>query len=762
MSAALRLLVVLALLAVATAATGATLGPQLLEIATATESEGADVEVRGLATRSKVFDRYGNEIARLTDEGSNRELLALDDIADEVIQAVVSIEDAAFWDHEGVNLQAIARAAVENVGAGGISQGGSTITQQVIKNLVLSDDPTIERKVREAALAVRLENQYEKEELLELYLNTVYFGQSAYGVQAASEVYWGKQPSELGWAEAAMLAAIIRFPVGTNPIVNPDEAWRQRSIVLNRLADLGHITEEDARFYSRTALPSAPQGTAELPAEDYFISQIRTLVLGEAPPDVDKQFQAALFDVLGQSADERFDRVYRSGLRVYTTLDPEVQEMALAAQREILPEDDRGFTMAFASVEPRTGAVPALVGGPGFDKSRYNIATSRPGRQPGSSFKTFVLVAALETGYLPTDSFDGRGPCRFPDAFEPEGFYEVNNFGNSPGSVNTLSALTTSSSNCGYVGLGQVVGIENVIDVANRLGVTRELQNVKSLPLGANEVPPIDMASAYATIANGGVRNDPYFIERIETSSGEVIYQHEQRSVRAIKPDIACWAMDILTTNVQAGTGTAARLAEHEAGGKTGTTEGFGDAWFVGSTTYLTTAVWMGHPDTNITKMRNVGGLGTVTGGSFPARAWGNFNERYHGELAPRPFEPCESFTRGGRFVQGDGDFGGFEVCEAGTPYAVDTNGDGSPDACYGSAGGLVQCGQSGGFDEFGNPVSLYCPAGGAGTSQGGGAPVGQSQQEQQLSDGRTLACPASHPNGYDTDGDGVIDICYA
>ena len=185
---------------------------------------------------------------------------------------------------------------------------------------MLSDDPTIERKVREAALAVRLENQYEKEEILELYLNTVYFGGGAYGVQAASEVYWGKEPEELGWAEAAMLASMIRLPHSTNPFVNPDEAWRQRSIVLNRLADLGLITEDDARFYSRTPLPTVPLSTAELPAEDYFINQVRQLVLGEAPSNIDRQFQAAIDEVLGASADEKFDTVYRSGLRIYTCL----------------------------------------------------------------------------------------------------------------------------------------------------------------------------------------------------------------------------------------------------------------------------------------------------------------------------------------------------------------------------------------------------------------------------------------------------------
>jgi len=615
--------------------------------------------------------------------------------------------------------------------------------------------------VREAALSMRLEDQTEKDDILELYLNTVYFGNSAYGVQAAAEVYWAKDVGDLTWPEGAMLAALIAAPGTYDPLFNPENALRQREIVLDRLADLDLITVEDARVYKRVPLPSE-KNDLDLPPQDYYLDLVRQIVLGEVNHD-------SFFDatILGETESERFDAVFRGGLKIYTNLDPEAQAKAIEAQSEVLPENDRGFTMAIASIEPKTGAVKAMVGGQGFENEQFNIAVQSPGRQPGSSFKTFVMIAALEAGFTPNDTISGIGPCNFEDPFATGGVYTVQNFGNSIGSVDTIKAQTMRSSNCGYVRLGRIVGVDAVADVAEALGVRERPLEVSSLPLGTDEVPPIEMATAYATIANGGVRNDPYYIERIEDADGEVIYEHRARGRRVIDEDIACWATEVLAANVRSGTGTRAQLPEQPAGGKTGTTEDFGDAWFVGFTPRLATAVWMGHPDTNIIKMRDLGGLRSVTGGSFPAEAWGAFNTKYHDGLAPVAFDECAPYTRGGKFIRPDGELGGYDPCPNPAEAPVDTTGNGAADICYGTpeAYGYQICSYLDAYDAVGNPVPLYCGAGaGAATADAGAVPgvAPPPPAPPPPPPGAVAYCPSTHPNGVDNNGDGIIDVCYS
>ena len=286
------------------------------------------------------------------------------------------------------------------------------------------------------------------------------------------------------------------------------------------------------------------------------------------------------------------------------------------------------------------------------------------------------------------------------------------------------------SSNCGMVGIGQVVGIDNVVDVAERLGIGAVgsldafgWPQIPSIPLGVVEVLPIDMAVVHATLTNGGLRNDPFFIERVENATGEVLYQHQADPTVAIDAKYACWTIEILEANVESGTGTRAAMADQPVAGKTGTTEGRGDAWFVGSTPYLATVIWMGHPEGNVVAMTNVGGLESVTGGSFPAAAFGAFNARYHDDLDRQDFAECEPRSRDGRFVQSP--FIVDEQPELGTPYSCE---DGSPD--------LPSC-------------SDPLPDGAF------------SARSQTLDDGRTLTCPDSHPFGYDSNGDNIIDVCH-
>ena len=813
---------VVTLLAVTVVSAGAVVGPQIGSLTDAVHGEaGFEISLAGLDTRSLLYDKDGNEIFRFVDDGSNRELLALEDMPDQLITSVVTIEDAQFFTHPGINLRATFRALVENVGAGGISQGGSTISQQLVKNRVLTEVERTERsipiKVREAVLSWRMENGLSKAEILEAYLNSVYFGAGAYGVQAAAEVYFDKDATDLDWPETALLAALISSPGEYDPFINPAAAQRQRQIVFNRLVEVGAIDEEEARFYNRVPLPSERNLLeAQLP-EDYYVAEVRRRFIdGNLPANLVPEVIA----LVGETQEGRINALFRGGLRIFTTYDSVAQAEAENARDTYVPvdfailpgntdeENETRFTMAIAAIEPGSGAVRALVGGPRFEEAKFNLATQGD-RQPGSSFKTFVLIAALEAGFVPDDSISGVGPCSFDNPGSVDPIYTVNNFGNSSGSVDTLVNQVTRSSNCGFVRLGQAVGIPNVIETANRLGLELDpvLDNNKSLPLGATEVRPLEVASAYATIANGGVRHEPYYIDRIEDASGTVLYQHQAQGARVLGEDIACLATQVLEQNVIRGTGTRAQIPDQPAGGKTGTTENFSDAWFVGFTPQLATSVWMGNPQERV-EMRDVGGR-NVTGGSFPAQAWGQFMTAYHEDLDTAAFPVCPS-TRAGRLISDDGDLTTENPCATYPGYSpTDTNNDGTIDQCIinpGSAG-FVRCG--GVDDGDGGLLEEYCrPSTGQSSSFGvncgpGTGPIdinddgfadtcaATQQQQNGLCDqgydprdttgdgvadtcyevtgtsppprnGSSDACPAGFPYGTDTNNDGAIDTCYA
>lgn len=817
-SRVIRLFLVVSLLGVTLVAAGAAVAPQIAHLESAVSGESDfEISLAALDTRSELFDKDANLIHRFSTDGSNRELLTLADMPDQLIKSIVTIEDAEFWSHPGVNLRATFRALVENVGAGGVSQGGSTISQQLVKTRVLqNDEVSIERKVREAVLSWRMENELSKEEILEAYLNSVYFGAGAYGVQAAAEVYFGKRAQDLDWPEAALLAALISSPADYDPFIFPDAAFRQRQIALNRLVDVGEIDSEEARFYNRVPLPSRRNSVSDIPPEDYYVAEVRrrfldgTLIANQA---------STLVEVIGEERTGRIDALFRGGLRIYTTYDRAAQAEAERARDEVVPPNDRGFTMAIAAIEPDSGAVRALVGGPKFQDEKFNLATQGD-RQPGSSFKTFVLITALEQGYVPNDTISGVGPCQFDNPGSVDPIYRVTNFGNSAGSVDTLTNQVTRSSNCAFVRLGQVVGIPEVIETAGRLGVELDpvADNNKSLPLGATEVRPLEVASAYAAVANGGIRHEPYYIERIEDSLGNVLYERVAHGERAISAKSACLATQVLEQNVIRGTGTRAQIVDQPAGGKTGTTELFSDAWFVGFTPQLATAVWMGNPEARI-EMENVGGR-NVTGGSYPAQAWGQFMSAYHEELEPELFDECEE-TRAGRFVREDGELSSQNPCAAYPGYSpTDTTGDGSVDQCIVNPGayGYVRCGAFEVSD--GALVDQYCNASSANRtttrgSTGTGVTCGpgtrpvdltgngladtcvssptQGQQNQSGNSGglcdpgyvpmdtngdgradvcqfvgqsntqqQSNPCPSDFPYGKDTDGNGSIDTCYA
>ncbi|MGI9602152.1 MAG: transglycosylase domain-containing protein [Acidimicrobiales bacterium] len=681
---ATRLGVALFVAAVAFALTLAVFLPQVGAVLTANDSAAAEVDLDVLARRSLVFDKNGELIGQLTGP-ENREVVTLAQISDEAIETILAVEDAEFYRHNGVNIRAIVRAFIRNVESGSVDQGGSTITQQLIKNGVLSaDQDLLERKVPEAALAIRLENQMEKDEILERYLNTVYFGAGSYGVQAAAETYFGVDASQLDHGQAAMLASLISSPTSGDPTRNPEVATERRKRALERLVELDVITEEEMQAYDQIPVPRTRRVVADEFEDTYFLEEVKQALLDA--------------EYLGESYLLRKDAVFGGGLRVYTTFDPIAQALAEEAVNQNVTTNDLGIVGATASVEPGSGAIRSMVGGPGFEEFRFNIATQK-GRPTGSSFKTFVLATAMEAGYVPDDQIDGVSPCEFENTGGFPDPYRATNFGGSGGSVGTVRSQTLSSSNCAYLNLGQVVGLQNVAETANALGVTTELDpQVISMPLGPFDITPLDMATAYATIANDGIRVSPYLIDRVTDAEGNVIYDRSnERTVRtrAISVQSARLVTSVLEANVRGGTGTAAGLDDQPAAGKTGTGQSFYDAWFVGFTPYLATAVWMGNPEEQVA-MRGVFGRSTVTGGSVPATIWGQLNRGYHSFLPRLEFAGPESTRPGERILSQEEQLrlrNSLRSPCGGEPFEIDINGDGNADICV-DAGGLPYLGE--------------------------------------------------------------------
>ena len=631
--------------------------PSVARVASAVEGGDGAIDVsqfQDYAVRSQVFAADGSLIATLHAE-ENRDPVPLSAMPETVTQAVLSVEDAQFYEHAGINLRGLVRALVENVQSGQVEQGGSTITQQLVKKALLSDERVLNRKTKEAALAIRLEGQLSKEQILELYLNTIYFGNGAYGVQAASETYWGKPVSELTWADGALLASMISNPVQNDPILYPKKAKEERRLALDRMVANGVITRSQAIEFDALSLPVGrctgvaagfrPAECGEIaqpPEESYFVEEVKQQLLADTR--------------LGSTYEQRYAQVFGGGLKIYTTLDPIAQNAAQDAHDNTFPDnvrseaDSKGITTAMVSVESSTGAVRAVVGGPGFRDYKYDIATHEPGRQTGSTFKTFVLLTALEQGVLPDDLVDGGGS--WPNKGSTPDPYVIS------GGGGTLTGITTASSNGAFVRLGQTVGLENVVYTAQRLGVTSQFDpRAKSMPLGVFDVTPLEMASAYSAIPNGGIRESEYFIERVEDRTGVVLFAHVANPTRGVSWQSACLATQILASNVQNGTGTNAQLNGQSSAGKTGTTESNTNTWFVGFTPKLTTAVWMGIPSEGTKPMGNLGGREQF-GGLWPATIWQRFNQAYIDETKQKRVEwpNCAAPTRAGKPASGASD----------------------------------------------------------------------------------------------------------
>ena len=572
---------------------------------TAARAEGLpDIELTPLAVRSEIVAADGSLLDNLYEE--DRLPVALDQIPQGVVNAVLATEDHAFYEHDGISVRGVMRALTVNARSGEVAQGGSTITQQLVKSTFLESDRTVDRKAREAVLAFRMEQEFTKDEILQRYLNTVYFGAGAHGVAAAAERFFARPLGELTVAQAALLAGLISSPDNYDPFRHPEAASARRAHVIGRMTQLGMITPEEAAAANAEPLPTEVHVRTAQPTR-YFTEEVRRQLLSDPR--------------LGPTPQDRFARVFRGGIRVETTFDPGLQAAAEQAVRELLPQSP--FTAALVAVDPKDGAVRALVGGPGFDQAKYNLAT-QGARQAGSSFKTIALAAWLAEGRTPEDAVDATAPCSFPMP-PPEPVWNVDNYdgGSGASAVLTLRDATIKSSNCAYARLALTLGPEKIAAMAKKLGISRDLPAYPSIVLGTGEVSPLEMASVYATLAADGKRHQPMFIRRVLGPDGAVIFENQPQGEQVIDPNVARSVTSVLRGVVEGGTGTRAGIGR-PAAGKTGTTQEWRDAWFAGFTPQLAAAVWMGHPVGNRESMRGVGGV-NVTGGSFPAMMWGRF-----------------------------------------------------------------------------------------------------------------------------------------
>ncbi|MGZ8764489.1 MAG: transglycosylase domain-containing protein [Acidimicrobiia bacterium] len=616
--------------------------------------------LKPLDERTIVYASDGTEIGKLGRQ--DRETAKLGEVPQSLIEAVIVTEDESFYTNPGVDLEATIRALAANLGSGDIRQGGSTITQQLIKNRIVGIKQDLSRKMKEAILAFRINANYSKNEILEQYLNTVYFGQGSYGVKAAAERLFiapdpvtgapvTKNLSQLTVADSALLAALISNPNGNNPFSNPAGAVERRNLVVQRMLEKGYITPEEAGTAVFTPLPTIPP-PAELRPNDYYVQEVQNRIIQE-----DDEYRFGL----GTTESERRNKVLGGGLRIYTALDLRMQAQAEAAMRDTLPEDTNGATTALVAMDPSTGHVLAAANLDRFDPDhQVNIAADGV-KQQGSTFKAITLAAALESGFSPDDTINGSDYCDdIPD------YAVVGKAGrNSEGGGGTMSLwkATSGSVNCAYLRLQQAVGDEKVAEMAVRMGLPVErtgdpiedqpgaYRTPDSLTLGTVGATPLEMATAFNTLANDGVRMDPVFITRIEDSDGKLVFQESEPGVRAMSAQTARTATKMLEGVITNGTGSRYAQIDRPAAGKTGSTDEKSNAWFDGFVPQLTAVVWMGHLEDQ-QPLGRVGEFGSVFGGTYPAKIWHNFmTAALEGEPALDFPQPDESLWASGRFI---------------------------------------------------------------------------------------------------------------
>ncbi|HSO95999.1 MAG TPA: transglycosylase domain-containing protein [Acidimicrobiia bacterium] len=620
-------------------------------------------KLRSLAQRSTIYDASLNQIGVLGTQ--NRQYVKLEAVPKILQNAVISVEDKTFWTNDGIDLNGVFRAAVRNVSSGQVVQGGSTITQQLVKERLLNSKRDVHRKVKEIILALRLNQKFSKRQILEQYLNTVYFGQGSYGVEAAAERFFvvadptspfggvrGTDLAHISIGQAALLAGLINNPEGNNPFANPRGARIRRAVALSRMVTEGYITTADEAKGNAEPLPTIkPQ--PDLRPTNAWVAEVQQ-----------RLFTDPLYAVLGKTVKERKDAVLKGGLKIVATEDQHLQSLAQNAVNNDLTSP-AGFTGSMVAIDPKTGEVKAMVGGPGFQNSQFNIATLYPGRQAGSTWKTITLAAALESGFSPNDIVDGTSPCQFP-------VWGRTQNAEGGGGAMSLRAATAGSVNCAFARTELAVGFPKLIDTAHKLGITQStLKPILTLTLGTVESTALEMATVSATLADEGVHHSPVFVSKIIGPDGTVIFDDKTiQGTQVISKESADCETDLLKGVITGGTGTNAALNGRDAAGKTGTTDNLSDANFLEFTPQLADFVWHGNPTGRIP--------GAGFGGQAAAAASRDFmNPALQGQPAlplPDPGPACARpgglISENGRVANGAGLFpsGGGGGGGGGTP----------------------------------------------------------------------------------------------
>jgi len=526
---------------------------------------------------------------------SGGEAVGLHEMSPYIPEAVVAIEDRRFYSHFGIDPIGLSRAMVTNLLGRHFSQGGSTLTQQLAKNLFLTPDRTLERKVQEVLLALWLEHKHTKDQILEMYLNRVYFGSGAYGVEAASRRYFGKSARDVTLSEAALLAGLLKAPSKLSPARDPKAAEERAQLVLAAMREEGKISDKE--YKTALSAPATRAPSYWTGSENY----VADTVMDELP------------DLIGD---------VRGDIVINTTVDLNLQKLAEQSIRRLIDESGKKLNVtqgALVSIDD-SGAVRAMVGGYDYSTSQFDRA-SEARRQPGSAFKPFVYMAALEAGRTP-DSIRNDAPIKI-------GKWTPDNYGGKYYGKVTLATALAKSLNSVAAQLTMEVGPDAVVEAAHRMGIQSDLQANTSIALGTSEVTPLELTSAYVPFANGGYKPDIHFIQRITTAAGKVLYENNGGSApRVIKADIVGMMNSMMTGTVEVGTAKKAAFNWPSAG-KTGTSQNSRDAWFVGYTANLTTGVWFGNDDGSPMKK--------VTGGALPAQAWHEFMVAAHEGVPVRP-----------------------------------------------------------------------------------------------------------------------------
>ncbi|MEG3940689.1 MULTISPECIES: transglycosylase domain-containing protein [unclassified Microcoleus] len=566
-----------------------------------------------------IYDINGKPLASIHDE-ANRDVVPLDQISPNLKRAVMAIEDSNFFTHKGINPGGIARALIVNLEKGRTVEGGSTMTMQLVKNLFLSPQSKFSRKIAEAVMSIRLEQILNKDQILQLYLNQIYLGHNLYGVETASRSYFNKSANNLTLAEAAMLAGLISAPEEYSPFVNYKLSKERQETVLNRMKDLKWITAAEA-------------DTAR--SQKIKLGKI-TSFGGSKVPYVTQAVVQELTRRFGR------DAVVKGGMRVQTTIDLKMQRIAeetVKAWHDRLSYQGLFYSreegqIALAAVDPRTHFVKAMVGGVDYEKSQFNRAIQAR-RQPGSSFKPFVYYAAFASGKYTPDSIVYDSPVGYRDG---DGYYYPQNYGGGFSGAVSIRRALESSLNVPAVKLGQEVGLNKVIEICRTLGIRSPMEPVISLPLGAVDLTPLEMAGAFATFANNGWHSDTTFIVQVTDSSGNVLLDNTPKP----KPVLNAWAAASVNSALQGvinnGTARAAQLGR-PAAGKTGTTSSERDIWFVGYVPQLSVAVWMGND--NYAPMSY-----GATGGGIVAPVWRDFMSQALQGVPAESFKPASAFER--------------------------------------------------------------------------------------------------------------------